>query len=151
VTRDLQAEAKAIVDANRYMTLATADEDGTPWASPVWFASADYREFLWVSSPEARHSRNLAVRPELAIVIFDSRQAPGTGRAVYIWATAEQVPEPDLDRGLAVYSGVSEAQALPPWNRSDVSPPAKHRLYRATAVQHFVLSSTDERLPADLG
>jgi hypothetical protein len=66
-------------------------------------------------------------------------------------ATAEQVPEPDLDRGLAVYSDVSEAQGLPPWNRSDVSPPAKHRLYRAAAVEHFLLSATDERLPVDLG
>jgi nitroimidazol reductase NimA-like FMN-containing flavoprotein (pyridoxamine 5'-phosphate oxidase superfamily) len=147
---DLQAAVKAIAGANRYMTLATADEDGTPWASPVWYASADYREFFWVSSPEARHSRNLAVRPELGIVIFDSGQEPGTGRAVYVSATAAQVPERDLDRGLAVYSGVSKAQALPPWNRLDVSPPAKHRLYCATAAEHFVLSSTDERLHVEL-
>jgi hypothetical protein len=31
-------DAKEIIDANRYMTLATADAQGTPWASPVWFA-----------------------------------------------------------------------------------------------------------------
>jgi hypothetical protein len=65
-------------------------------------------------------------------------------------ATAEQVPESDLDRGLAVYSRVSQAQSLPAWNRSDVSPAARHRLYHATVAQHFVLSSTDERLPVDL-
>ena len=23
-----------------------------PWGSPVWFASNDYREFVWVSSPD---------------------------------------------------------------------------------------------------
>jgi nitroimidazol reductase NimA-like FMN-containing flavoprotein (pyridoxamine 5'-phosphate oxidase superfamily) len=147
----LQAAVKAIVDANRYMTLGTADADGIPWASPVWYASPDYREFFWVSSPEARHSRNLSVRPELAIVIFDSGQAPGAAGAVYMSATAEQVPEPDLDRSLAVYSDVSDAQGLPHWNRSGVSPPAKHRLYRATAAEHFLLSATDERLPVDLG
>jgi hypothetical protein len=28
---------RSVVDANRFMTLATADEHGTPWASPVWF------------------------------------------------------------------------------------------------------------------
>jgi len=39
---DLQSVVKAIVDANQYMTLATADEDGLPWASPVWYAAADY-------------------------------------------------------------------------------------------------------------
>jgi hypothetical protein len=42
---------RAIVDANSFMTLATADADGLPWASPVWFAPAEYREFFWVSDP----------------------------------------------------------------------------------------------------
>ncbi|HWM22686.1 MAG TPA: pyridoxamine 5'-phosphate oxidase family protein, partial [Ilumatobacteraceae bacterium] len=62
---ELTAQARAILDANRYMTLATADESGVPWASPVWFASADYRAFFWVSAPGARHSRNLAARPQV--------------------------------------------------------------------------------------
>ena len=34
--------ARAIVDANSYMTLATVDTDGAPWASPVWFAHEQY-------------------------------------------------------------------------------------------------------------
>jgi nitroimidazol reductase NimA-like FMN-containing flavoprotein (pyridoxamine 5'-phosphate oxidase superfamily) len=61
------------------MTLATADETGCPWASPVWYAAEGYARFYWVSSPEAKHSRNLAVRPRLSIVIFDSRAPVGTG------------------------------------------------------------------------
>ena len=36
--------ARAIVEANRFMTLATADADGVPWASPVWFAPDGERE-----------------------------------------------------------------------------------------------------------
>jgi hypothetical protein len=35
---DLGAIARDIVDASAYMTLATADEAGQPWASPVWYA-----------------------------------------------------------------------------------------------------------------
>ena len=45
--------ARAIVDANSYMTLATADADGAPWASPVWFAHEQYETFLWMSQPGA--------------------------------------------------------------------------------------------------
>jgi nitroimidazol reductase NimA-like FMN-containing flavoprotein (pyridoxamine 5'-phosphate oxidase superfamily) len=74
---DLSAIARTIIDSNDYMVLATADESGLPWASPVWYAPEEYRELFWVSSPEARHSRNLAARPELAIVIFDSTVAVG--------------------------------------------------------------------------
>jgi pyridoxine/pyridoxamine 5'-phosphate oxidase len=142
-----ESAVRAIVEANTYMTLATADEEGRPWASPVWYATADCREFFWVSKPEARHSRNLAVRPGLAIVIFDSRQAPGTVEALYVNATAEQVLAADFDRGLEVFSNISRAQGLPPWSLEDVLPPARHRLYHATASEHFLLTSTDERLP----
>lgn len=140
---------RTIVGKNTYMTLATADENGVPWASPVWYATLDCREFVWASSPQARHSRNLAARPELAIVIFDSRQSPGTGEGVYVSARAEEVPEADLDRCLAIYSRTSEAQRLRAWTRSDVQGTARHRLYHAIAEAHFVLSARDERLPVD--
>ena len=63
--RDPVAIAREILDTNRYMTLATADGDGRPWASPVWYAHEGYTDLLWVSRPGARHSRNLAVRPRL--------------------------------------------------------------------------------------
>jgi len=147
---DPPALARSIIEANRYLTLATADQDGLPWASPVWFASVDLQEFFWVSSPDARHSRNLAVRPEVAVVIFDSGQPFGTGRGVYLSARAEAVPEPDLDRGIATFSLASQAQGGRAWGRTDIQGPARLRLYRATTVATYVLSDTDERIPVDL-
>jgi nitroimidazol reductase NimA-like FMN-containing flavoprotein (pyridoxamine 5'-phosphate oxidase superfamily) len=51
-----------IIAGNRYMVLGTADEQGAPWATPVWFATADCRVFYWVSDPNARHSRNIAAQ-----------------------------------------------------------------------------------------
>lgn len=148
---DMSHNVREIVAANRYMTLATADEQGTPWACPVWYATADCREFVWVSSPQARHSRNLAVRPDLGIVIFDSGQPPNTGDAVYMSARAEQVAEPELDRCLRLFSTVAQEQGLGAWERARVQASARLRLYRAAAAEHFVLSDIDERLPVVLG
>jgi nitroimidazol reductase NimA-like FMN-containing flavoprotein (pyridoxamine 5'-phosphate oxidase superfamily) len=68
---DRGAIAREIVDANLYMVLATADEAGRPWASPVYYTPDGYT--YWVSSSEARHSQNLAARPELGIVISRAR------------------------------------------------------------------------------
>src|SRR5688572_11425726 len=100
-----QAMARSIVDGNSYMTLGTAYADGVPWASPVWYAPASYREFLWVSKPGARHSQNIAVRPEVGIVIFDSTVPISTGKAVYLAARAEQVTAADeIERDMAVFS-----------------------------------------------
>ena len=136
---DLAAEARAILDEGRYMTLATADADGRPWASPVWYAPDGYGELYWVSLPDATHSRNIAARPEIAIVVFDSRVAPGTGQGVYMSAVAGEVPEADLDRGIGVFSRRSEEQGLPAWPRERVVAPAPHRLYRARVTEHSVL------------
>src|SRR5215475_3138798 len=80
---DLTAHAFAIIDANVYLTLGTADSDGHPWTSPVFFADAGIREFYWISETDAQHSRNLAQRPDVSIVIFDSTVAPYHGRAFY--------------------------------------------------------------------
>ena len=139
--------ARSIVDSNQFMTLATADGDGVPWASPVWYAPAEYREFYWVSSPEATHSRNLAVRPQLAIVIFDSHQAGGWN-ALYMSAVADQVA--DVDEEIEIFSRHGEEQGLRRWTGEDVLPPARHRLYRATVSEHFVLDPHDQRLPVSL-
>ena len=130
--------ARAIIDAGRYMTLATADADGVPWATPVWYAPDGYSELLWVSNPDARHSRNLAERPQLGIVIFDSTVTPGDGQAVYMEATATQVTE-----GLDVFSARSVAQGMEAWDTL----PDRLRLYRAVVSQHWMLrEERDERV-----
>ena len=72
--------AREILDAGIYVVLATANADGLPWASPVWFAKDDYRELYWVSYPGARHSQNIEGRPEIAMIVFDSTVPPGTGQ-----------------------------------------------------------------------
>lgn len=141
-----------IVEANQYMTLATADADGLPWASPVWYAAGGGDEFVWVSDPDARHSRNLAARPQLAIAIFDSHQAPGTGRGVYLAAHGELAADEHLDRAIKVFSDKLVAQGGEPWTRSEVSPPSRLRLYRAVADERYVLSSgRDIRIPVPNG
>lgn len=148
--RDLASVARTIVDSNLYMTLATADAAGRPWASPVWYAASGYAEFYWVSSPEARHSRNIAARPEVAVVIFDSRTPIGTGQAVYVSAVAEELAGADLDRGIGVFSCASVAGGAGEWRHEEVQAPAPHRLYRATASGHWVLDSDsgpDRRMP----
>jgi Pyridoxamine 5'-phosphate oxidase len=90
--------ARTIIDANSYLTLATADADGKPWATPVWFAPDDYTDFIWLSRPTTRHSANIAARPDVAIVVFDSTVPINQGQAVYVEAVAEEVPAADVER-----------------------------------------------------
>jgi hypothetical protein len=148
--RSPESIAREIIDSNSYMTLGTADAAGMPWVSPVWFATADYREFFWASDPERRHSRNLAERPHVSIVIFNSQVPIYSGQAVYMSAVADRPENSDLDRGLEVFSDRSEAQGERRWTRADVDGAADLRLYRATASEHFILGEGDDRIPVSL-
>jgi len=134
--RELSAIARSIIDDNQYLTLGTADEDGRPWVSPVYFAAADHTEFYWISAPGSDHSRNIAGRPEVSIVVFDSRAPIFTGQAVYMSGVAAQVADADLERGLEVYPGRSGAVSF---TADELRPPGRYRMYRAIVAQHWIL------------
>jgi pyridoxine/pyridoxamine 5'-phosphate oxidase len=150
---DLTAAAREIVDANLYMTLASADGEGEPWASPVWFAHLEYREFIWISRPDARHSRNIAARPQVAIVVFDSTVPEGEATAVYAEARAEEVvkSDPGRAREIEIFASRSAASGGIEFTAADVTPPAELRLYRATAAALYLLGDDDRRVPVPLG
>lgn len=132
--------ARKIIDANVYMVLGTADEQGQPWVSPVFYAADGYTTLYWASSPEVTHSRNLAGRPQATIVVFDSRTPVGTAgtTAVYMAATAEQVADSEVEQGLTVYPGPPErgARAM---SVEEMVAPGPLRLYRATVSRHWML------------
>jgi len=140
--------ARALVAENSYLTLATADADGVPWASPVWFAPRELDLFVWASKPGAQHSRNIAENPRVSLVIFDSSKPPGDGSALYVSADAALVGEGEgaFTDALAVYNARSIERGLPSWEASQLLDLAPHRLYRAVVREAFVLDAHDERV-----
>ena len=146
---DLAAHARSLLDTNRYLTLGTVDPDGQPWTCPVYFAAAGDREYYWMSRTDARHSRNLAERPRVSLVVFDSTVPPYHGRAVYAIGEAHALSGDELDRGLACYPGPSSRDATPT-TREDVTGPSPYRLYRATASDLWVLCPREPRQPCPL-
>ena len=142
--------ARQIIDASRYLTLATADGAGNPWASPVWYAHEGYTSFFWVSQPQARHSRNLAVRGAASVVIFDSTVAEQHAQAVYLETLAEELSGAERDHAIAVFSRRSLALGLREWRTADVTAPAPHRLYRAEASDCYILGRGDQRLAVNI-
>jgi nitroimidazol reductase NimA-like FMN-containing flavoprotein (pyridoxamine 5'-phosphate oxidase superfamily) len=139
----LEDTGREIVDAGKYMVLGTADASGRPWVSPVWYAHEGYREFFWVSGHDVEHSGNIAARPDISIVVFDSRQALSTGQAVYMAAVAEEVRDAaEQERGMEVFNRWGQEQGGRPWTLDEVRPPASIRLYRATVSRHWMLDKS---------
>ena len=131
------------------MTLATADADGRPWATPVWFANSGVEELLWVSEPGARHSRNIASRPEVAVALFDSTVPPSRdAQAAYLEGIASEVGADELPRCIAIFSRRSQTRGGRTWTVGDVSGAASLRLYRAAVTKRYTLEDGDRRVPA---
>lgn len=131
---------RAAIAANPYMVLGTADASGRPWTSPVFYTADHCRDLYWMSSPDVTHSRNIAVRPDVSIVVFDSRADVGRGdeSAVYMAARAAVVAPGDLEEVLAGAPSFARhgARAVGP---DDLRAPRPYRLYRATATEHSVV------------
>jgi hypothetical protein len=153
---ELDAMARRVIEGNRYMTLGTVEPDGAPRLSPVYYTPARHSDLYWVSSPDARHSRNVAERPEVRIVIFDSTAAVGEAEAVYVSAVARTVADEDLERlcGEAFRPSFGGRAFAP----EELREPADLRLYVATATscevhvpgRHPLNSAgVDVRMPAD--
>jgi nitroimidazol reductase NimA-like FMN-containing flavoprotein (pyridoxamine 5'-phosphate oxidase superfamily) len=139
VSEVLREMVRSVVDGNRYMVLGTVEADGQPRLSPVYFTHDAYRAFYWVSAPGARHSLNVARRPAVSLVIFDSSSAPGQSEAAYLSATARRVPDEDLAAECAAaFRGVGKgARPFAPEELSDADD-AELRLYRADAASYEV-------------
>jgi nitroimidazol reductase NimA-like FMN-containing flavoprotein (pyridoxamine 5'-phosphate oxidase superfamily) len=132
--------AREVLRARSYVVLATADADGVPWASPVWFAMEDYPHLYWVSYPGARHSQNITVRPEISMVVFDSTVAPGSGQGVYMTATAAQLTDAgEIEHGIAIFSRESMRDRAGEFGLDKVTGQARLRLYRASVKECWIL------------
>ena len=133
----LEQRARRIIDTNKYLTLATVGPDGLPWASPVFYTPDGHSTLYWASGPETQHSRNLAHRPDAAIVVFDSTVPIGAAQAVYMRALVAIVPDDELTDWAAFYCGrFPETEAFVD---ELLQPGSLFRLYRATVTQHSVL------------
>jgi uncharacterized protein YhbP (UPF0306 family) len=153
MTPDLEAHARALLDANAYLTLASADAAGTPWASPVYFAyDAAARRLLWVSRPNTRHSRNIAERPEVSAVVFDSTVAVGEAEALYVCAWARALDGAQRESGIETFSSRSVAHRAGPWTLEDVMGGTELCLFGADITEAWVLDrGVDRRLAVTLG
>jgi predicted pyridoxine 5'-phosphate oxidase superfamily flavin-nucleotide-binding protein len=147
---DNKAHARSVLDETSYAVLATADADGTPWATPVWFAHEDLDRLYWLSWPGSRHSKFIQQRPEVALTVFDTNAVPNEGTAFYATAQARQCPDEQIDDGLGILNRRSVAQGLGDVTRERITGDSRLRLYVAEISEAWVLdqdADVDQRAP----
>ena len=132
-----RSAVERVLAANRYLVLGTADVDGRPWVTPVFFAPLAPNRVCWVSAPDSRHSRNIADREAVAITVFDSSVAVGRAEAAYFDAHAVQVPPDEVAAALrSLNSRLPQNKLL---NGDDLQPHGPLVVYRADLQHSYVL------------
>jgi uncharacterized protein YhbP (UPF0306 family) len=122
---------------HRYLVLGTADDNGRPWVTPVFYAADGEHHVLWVSAPDSRHSRNIAARPEVAITIYDTHAPIGEAEALYLEGTAACIVGDARVAALAVLN--SRLPASHQLGTEDLEPSGPLQVYQAAISRHFVL------------
>jgi hypothetical protein len=147
---DNNAHARTVLDGTCYAVLATADADGNPWATPVWFAHDGLDRLYWLSWPGSRHSQLIERRPEIALTVFDTNAVPDEGTAFYATAHARQCPGEQVDDGLRILNRRLLAQGIGEFTRDLATGGSRLRLYVAEIAEAWVLdqdADVDQRAP----
>lgn len=82
-------EARTILDENILGSIATINEDGSPWVTPV-HVFADDKAVYWFSTEDKQHSRNVIRDPRVSLTLFSSDLSRGP-KGVYINGKADKL------------------------------------------------------------
>jgi uncharacterized protein YhbP (UPF0306 family) len=119
----LAKAGRSLLDASTLCAISTVTPSGRAHVNTAYFAWSPSLDIVWLSAPEARHSRNLEANASAAVSVYDSAQTWGQpDRGIQLFGTAR------LTRGAAA----REAEALygarfPDFPSTDLS---EYRLYR---------------------
>lgn len=113
----LDAIARRLMNASTLCALATVAPRGRAYISHMYFAWTDSFDVCWISDPESRHSRNLAINRSAAVTIYDSRQIWGRpDRGIHLFGTGGEVrgrPAREAEQAYATrfpsYGGLEDA------------------------------------------
>ena len=75
-------EARTILNDNLIGAIATINEDGSPWVSPVHIVADDERVY-WFSKETTQHSLNIERDPRVSLSLFSTDLTKGP-KGVYI-------------------------------------------------------------------
>ena len=85
--------ARRLLDASSLCAIATVGPDGSAYVNTAYFAFSSELDLVWMSEPNAQHSRNIRERGTAAIAVYDSTQVWGRpDRGIQLFAIDSREP-----------------------------------------------------------
>jgi uncharacterized protein YhbP (UPF0306 family) len=88
----LAAIARRLLDESKLCAVATVTPDGRAHVNTAYFAWSPEFEIVWLSAPDARHSRNVRANGSAAVAVFRSTQRwGGSDRGIQLFGRAREL------------------------------------------------------------
>jgi uncharacterized protein YhbP (UPF0306 family) len=88
----LAAIARRLLDESKLCAVATVTPDGRAHVNTAYFAWSPEFEIVWLSAPDARHSRNVRANGSAAVAVFRSTHRwGGSDRGIQLFGRAREL------------------------------------------------------------
>src|SRR5207302_4911784 len=88
----LAAIAQRLLDASTLCAIATVSAGGRAHINTAYFAWGPAFDIVWLSAPDARHSRNVRANGSAAVAVFRSTQTwGGLDRGIQVFGLAREL------------------------------------------------------------
>ena len=83
---------RRLLDQSKLCAIATATPGARAHVNTAYFAWGPAFEIVWLSAPEARHSRNIRANPSAAVAVYRSTQTwGGRDHGIQLFGTAREL------------------------------------------------------------
>lgn len=129
----MAAIARDLLEASPLCAIATVGPDGEAHVNTGYFAWNAELDIVWLSEPDAKHSRNIRTNETVAIAVYDSKQSWGTpDRGIQLFGTAGE-----LEGRAQLDAATLYRTRFPDYGHVDLSAPYRFYRFQADRVKLF--------------
>ena len=88
---------RRLLDESKLCAIATVSPGARAHVNTAYFAWSPTFDLVWLSAPEARHSRNIRADPSAAVAVYRSTQTwGGSDHGIQLFGRARELRGPTL-------------------------------------------------------
>jgi uncharacterized protein YhbP (UPF0306 family) len=101
----LIAMTRRLLDQSKLCAIATVSPRERAHVNTAYFAWGPSFEIVWLSAPDARHSRNIRANPSIAVAVYRSTQTWGRAdRGIQLFGIARELRGPTARAAERLYA-----------------------------------------------
>ena len=103
MNKDIYELTKEIIEGNKFLSLATVDNDGNLWSTPLSYSYDENYNFYFTSELDSQHIINIIDNPNVSFTIFDSTRRVSDVDGLQIRGIVGEVDKENLEKVVKNY------------------------------------------------